>query len=89
MAFAIHSPRAPVRTFSLWGYLMNDAAWNPQAALRRAVPFFQALPHLEQASLTACGGETLLIWFDCDTSELVAETQDGAEVGRAHVDVGI
>jgi hypothetical protein len=68
---------------------MTNTAWNPQTALRRAVPFFQALPHLGQASLTTCGGETLLIWFDCDTSELVAETQDGAEVGRAYIDVGV
>ncbi|MEL5847931.1 MAG: hypothetical protein U7M05_01010 [Candidatus Igneacidithiobacillus chanchocoensis] len=61
------------------------AAWNPQEALRQAVPFFQALPHLEQATLTTCGGESLLIWFDCDASQLVAETEDGAEVGRVTV----
>ncbi len=66
---------------------MTDAVWNPREALRRAVPFFESLPHLEQATLTTCGGDTLLIWFDCDTSELVAETQDGAEVGRVWVKV--
>jgi len=64
---------------------MNDAAWNPKTALRRAVPFFQSLPHLEQARLITCGGDTLLIWFDCETGELVAETDDGAEIGRVSV----
>ncbi len=66
---------------------MTNERWNPQTALRRAVPFFEALPHLEQATLTTCGGDTLLIWFDCDTSELVALTDDGAEVGRVRVTV--
>ena len=68
---------------------MTNTAWNPQTALRRSVAFFQALPHLEQATLTTCGGETLLIRFDCDTSELVAETGGGNEVGRVHFDVGL
>jgi hypothetical protein len=61
------------------------AAWNPQEALRRAVPFFEALPHLEQARLTTCGGDVVLIWFDCDTSQLVAETEDGNEIGRVTI----
>lgn len=61
------------------------AAWNPNEALRQAVRFFEALPHLEQARLTTCGGDTLLIWFDCDASQLVAETEDGDEIGRVSV----
>lgn len=67
---------------------MTIKQWNPQTALRRAVPFFQSLPHLEQATLTTCGGESLRIWFDCDTSELVAETEGEVEVGRVHIEVG-
>ena len=66
---------------------MTTERWNPKTALRRAVPFFQSLPHLEQATLTSCGGETLLIWFDCGTSELVAETDDEVEVGRVPFEV--
>ena len=61
--------------------------WNPQTALRRSVSFFRALPHLEQATLTTAGGISLLIWFDYDTSELVAETDDGVEIGRVPFEV--
>ncbi|MHB1642612.1 MAG: hypothetical protein ACYCS8_08115 [Acidithiobacillus sp.] len=61
---------------------MTDERWNPQTALRRAVPFFQALPHVEQIQLTTCGGESLHIAFDPLTSELVAEDTEGREVGR-------
>ena len=63
---------------------MTDERWNPETALRQAVTFFQALPHLEQAT---CGGEILHIYFDPYTSELVAETGDGTGMGRAYIDV--
>ena len=66
---------------------MIDERWNPQAALRRSVSFFRALPHLEQATLTTCGGESLHIAFDPDTSELVAEDTEGREVGRVPFEV--
>ncbi len=66
---------------------MTDKSWNPNTALIAATPFFLALPHLEQAVLTTCGGESLRIWFDCVTSELVAETSEENEVGRIHIDV--
>lgn len=66
---------------------MTDERWNPETALRQAVAFFQALPHLEQATLTTCGGETLHIYFDPATSELVAETGDGTGMGRAYIEV--
>ena len=66
---------------------MTDERWNPQTALRRSVSFFRALPHLEQATLTTCGGESLHIAFDPDTSELVAEDAEGREVGRVHIKV--
>ena len=66
---------------------MKTERWNPKTALRRAVPFFQALPHLEQATLTTCGGEFLHIAFDPDTSELVAEDTEGREVGRVPFEV--
>ena len=66
---------------------MTDERCNPQTALRRSVSFFRALPHLEQATLTTCGGESLRIWFDCDTSELVAETEGEVELGRVHIEV--
>ncbi len=77
-----------MRCRAMGGFMQTNsplAVWNPRAALRQAVPFFRALPHLEQAALTTCGGETLLIWFDCETGELVAETEDGAEIGRVSV----
>ena len=61
---------------------MTTERWNPKTALRRAVPFFQALPHLEQATLVTCGGEFLHIVFDPDTSELVGEDTEGREVCR-------
>jgi len=66
---------------------MIDERWNPQTALRRSVSFFRALPHLEQATLTTCGGLSLHIAFDPDTSELVAETDDGVEIGRVPFEV--
>ncbi|MHB8225080.1 hypothetical protein [Acidithiobacillus sp.] len=66
---------------------MTIERWNPKTALRCAVPFFQALPHLEQATLTTCGGESLHIAFDPDTSELVAEDTEGREVGRVPFEV--
>ena len=63
---------------------MTDERWNPQTALRRSVAFFRALPHLERATLTTCGGEILYIAFDPDTDELVSEDEAGREIGRVH-----
>jgi hypothetical protein len=66
---------------------MTIERWNPKTALRRAVPFFQALPHVSQITLTTCGGESLLIYFDPGTSELVAETDDEVEIGRVYIEM--
>ena len=66
---------------------MTDERWNPQTALRRSVALFRALRHVEQIQLTTAGGISLLIWFDYDTSELVAETDDGVEIGRVPFEV--
>lgn len=66
---------------------MTTERWNPRAALRRAVPFFQDLAHVEQIHITTCGGEGLLIYFDPETSELVAETEDEVEIGRVYIEV--
>lgn len=66
---------------------MTEKIWNPTEALTASVRFFKALPHLESSTLTTCGGEILKIWFDSDTSELVAETEQGIEFGRVHMDV--
>ena len=61
---------------------MTTQSWNPQTALKKAVPFFHALPHLSQAQLTTCGGQTVLIEFDACASELVAYDSDDNELGR-------
>ncbi|MBU2760579.1 hypothetical protein [Acidithiobacillus sulfurivorans] len=61
---------------------MTDERWNPKTALRRAVPFFHALPHLSAASLTTCGGLTLHIEFNPDTCELVAYDDADSEIAR-------
>jgi len=66
---------------------MTDERWNPQTALRQSVAFFKTLVHVQQIHITTCGGESLLIWFDCDTSELVAETDDEVEIGRVYIEV--
>ena len=63
---------------------MTDERWNPQTALRRSVAFFKTLVHVQQIHITTCGGETLLVWFDCDTDELVSEDAEGREIGRVH-----
>lgn len=61
---------------------MTEKTWNPKNALRQAVPFFHALPHLSQARLTTCGNQSVLIEFDACTSELVAYDSDDNELGR-------
>lgn len=61
---------------------MTEKPWNPKNALRQAVSFFHALPHLSQAQLTTVGGLSVLIEFDACTSELVAFDDADNELGR-------
>ena len=61
---------------------MTDKHWNPITALRKAVPFFHALPHLSEAALTTCGGLYVLIQYDAYEAALVAYDSDGDELGR-------
>jgi hypothetical protein len=61
---------------------MTAKSWNPQTALRQAVPFFHALPHLSQARLVTCGGLSVSIEYDACTSELVAFDDTDNELGR-------
>lgn len=61
---------------------MTDKDWNPKTALKKAVPFFHALPHLSEALLTTCGGQTVLIAFDACASALVAFDDNGNEIAR-------
>lgn len=61
---------------------MTTQSWNPKTALKKAVPFFHALPHLSQARLTTCGGLSVLIEFDACTFELVAFDDADNELGR-------
>ncbi|MBU2739871.1 hypothetical protein [Acidithiobacillus concretivorus] len=66
---------------------MTVQDWNPKTALKKAVPFFRALPHLTQAHLTTTGGLTVCISFDACTSELVAFDDDDNELGRTPFEV--
>lgn len=66
---------------------MTLERWNPQTALRRAVPFFQDLPHIGKIRITTCGGIVLHIEFDESTSELVAYDDADNELGRVYIEL--